>query len=54
MCQLPHAVAASDGNLHERRFEGGLLRLAESQKDRQQVYVIIELTTLLLIQEHLS
>ena len=41
--RLPHAVAASDGNLHERRFEGGLLRLAESQKDRQQVYVIIEL-----------
>jgi hypothetical protein len=39
---LPTMAAASDGELSERRFEGGVVRLAESAKDARQVYVIIE------------
>jgi hypothetical protein len=39
---LPTVAAASDGELSERRFEGGVVRLAKSAKDAREVYVIIE------------
>ena len=39
---VPVAAAASDGTLTERRFPGGVIRLAASAVDSQHMYVMFE------------
>lgn len=41
--ELPRLVAAGDRDLDERRFPGGVARLARSTTDAAQVYLVIEL-----------
>lgn len=41
--ELPRLVAAGDRDLDERRFPGGVARLAPSATDAAQIYLVIEL-----------